>query len=463
MMPLTRTMSPEPAVPAQGPIAVRPVRSYLDTAIFLGPIGLLLFAPLAFGSVDPWSIFILQAGSALFFVLWTYRQCQRGELIVLSNPVFYPMIAFAVLISVQLVFGATAYRYQTWTNAMLYVAYGLLCFLITQSLRRTSQVKLLTMTVCIYAGAVALFALIQGLSGTTNLYWIHTPLSRGWIYGPYVNHNHYAGLMEMLVPFPLVVALSHQSRSWQRSMAAATAALIATTIFLSGSRGGMAALAIEITIVGAILLRGEKPGHATTTIGIFLVIVVALLVWLGGGELVDRMSSIRSEAHTEVSGGTRLDIDRDGLHMFAQKPVLGWGLGTFPEIYPQFRTFYTNFFINAAHNDYVQLLVETGVLGFALMIWLLVCVYRNGIKKLKDWPRDTNGAIAVAAMLGITGILFHSLVDFNLQIPANAAIFYVLCVLAAMEPRFGQFQRKSRKKRGDPLPDLSTGTFSSLA
>ena len=66
-------------------------------------------------------------------------------------------------------------------------------------------------------------------------------------------------------------------------------------------------------------------------------------------------------------------------------------------------------------------------------------------------------------MLGITGILFHSLVDFNLQIPANAAIFYVLCALAAMEPRFGEFQRKARKKRGDPLPDLSTGTFSSLA
>jgi O-antigen ligase len=463
MTPLTKTMSQEQVPPVQGPIGVRPVRSYLDIAILFGPFGLLLFAPLAFGSVDPWAIFILQTGSAFFFALWVYRQCQRGELVALGNPVFAPMLAFGALILVQLVVGATAYRYQTWTNAMLYIAYGLLCFLVVQSLRRTSQVKLLTMAVCIYAGAVALFALIQGLSGTTKLYWVHSPLSRGWIYGPYVNHNHYAGLMEMLVPFPIVVALSHQSRSWQKSLAATAAALIATTIFLSGSRGGMAAFAIEITIVGAILLRGEKPGRATTTIGIFLVIVVALLVWLGGGELADRLSSIKTEAHTEVGGGTRLDIDRDGLRMFAQKPVLGWGLGTFPEIYPQFRTFYTNFFINAAHNDYVQLLVETGLLGFAIMIWLLVAVYRNGIKKLKDWPRDTNGALALAALLGISGILFHSFVDFNMQIPSNAAIFYLLCALAAMEPRFGQFQRKSRKKRGDPLPDLSTGTFSSLA
>lgn len=463
MTPLPKTMSPEGIQPAQGPIAVQPVRSHLDTAIFLGPFGLLFFAPLAFGSVDPWSIFILQAGAASFFVLWVYRQCQRGELVVLRNPVFAPMLAFGVLILIQLVFGATAYRYQTWSNAFLYVAYGLLCFLVTQSLRRTSQVKLLAIAVCIYAAVVALFALIQGISGTTNLYWLHTPLSRGWIYGPYVNHNHYAGLMEMLVPFPLVVALSRQSRGWQKSMAATAAALIATTIFLSGSRGGMAAFAIEMTLVIAIFLRGEKPGHATTTIGVFLVIVVGLLVWLGGGELVDRLASIKTEAHAEVSGGTRLDIDRDGLRMFAKKPVLGWGLGTFPEIYPQFRTFYTNFFINAAHNDYVQLLVEMGLSGFAAMVWLLVVVYRNGIRKLKDWPHDTNGAIALAALLGITGILFHSFVDFNLQIPANAAIFYILCTLAAMENRFGQFQRKARKKHGDPLPDLSAGTFSSLS
>ena len=63
-------------------------------------------------------------------------------------------------------------------------------------------------------------------------------------------------------------------------------------------------------------------------------------------------------------------------------------------------------------------------------------------RKLKNWTEDTNGAVALAAMLGVTGILVHSLVDFNLQIPANAALFYVLCVVAAMESRFGKTRRK---------------------
>ena len=163
----------------------------------------------------------------------------------------------------------------------------------------------------------------------------------------------------------------------------------------------------------------------TLALATFLVIGVGLVVWLGGSELAQRLATIHAETRTELSGGTRLDIDRDALRMFARKPILGWGLGVFPDVYPQFRSFPTNFFINEAHNDYLQLLVEMGGLGFATMLWFLWALYRNAARKLKNWSEDTNGAIALAAMLGVTGILIHSLVDFNLQIPANAALFYV--------------------------------------
>ena len=83
-----------------------------------------------------------------------------------------------------------------------------------------------------------------------------------------------------------------------------------------------------------------------------------------------------------------------------------------------------------------------GGLGFAAMLWFLWALYRNAARKLKHWSDDNNGAIALAAMLGVTGILIHSFVDFNLQIPANAALFYVFCVLAAMESRFGKVRRR---------------------
>jgi O-antigen ligase len=139
--------------------------------------------------------------------------------------------------------------------------------------------------------------------------------------------------------------------------------------------------------------------------------------------------------------------------MFLKKPVLGWGLGTFPIVYPQFRTFYTDFFVNEAHDDYLQLLVEMGLLGFGMMLWFLIALGRGIFKKLKNWSSEINGAVALACALGLSGILVHSAVDFNLQIPANAALFYVWCTIAASAP-FAQPARKRRVVRAKPAEDV---------
>jgi O-antigen ligase len=422
-------------------------RSLPDAILFYGVFGMLWFGPLAFGAVEPWAIFILETGTALLFILWAVRQSFSAELRFSFSPLFGPMLVYAVLVLLQMAMGLTAYRFATFLQALLYVSYGLLCFLVVQCLRRTWQVQTLAWGFSIFGFALALFALVQGIASNGKLYWLRTPRFGGWIYGPYVNHNHYAGLMEMLLPIPLVFLFTRYGSRLRKAAAALAAALMASTIFLSGSRGGMLAFAAQMTFFIAILLRQRKAGRMAFMLGVFLVLAIGLLAWLGGGELVERIASIQSEARTELSGAMRVNIDRDAIHMFRQRPLLGWGLGTFAEVYPQFRSFYTNFFVDRAHNDYLQLLVEMGGLGFATMLWFLVIVYYRASKKLKNWTVDTNGAVGLAAILGITGILVHSFLDFNLQIPANAALFYVLCTLAAMEPRFGLTRRTNYRRR----------------
>ena len=112
---------------------------------------------------------------------------------------------------------------------------------------------------------------------------------------------------------------------------------------------------------------------------------------------------------------------------------------------PQFRSFYTNFFVNQAHNDYLQLLTETGLAGFAVAIWFLVLTFRHAWAKLDHWTESAGGSLTVAALLGCVGILVHSFLDFNLQIPANAAMFYVLCAIAASNPLQESQRRRSRR------------------
>jgi O-antigen ligase len=409
---------------------------------------LLLLAPLAFGAVEPWSIFALEAGSVAVLLVWGFRQWQNRELDICNNAIYPPVAAFFALAVLQWLTGMTAYRHVTYTQILLYAAYGTLAFVVSQSFRRSSQFDWVAKAVTIYGALVASFAILQGIAPNGKLYWIWPSLQGGAIYGPYVNHNHYAGLMEMLTPFPLVLAATRFTDGSRKMFVMAIAALMAGSIFLSASRGGMLALVVQIIVLAVLVLRSQKSNwKQPLLLGGFLILVIGFLIWLGGNELTHRLASIHSETQTELSGGTRITIDRDCLHMFLKRPILGWGLGTFPTVYPGFRSFYTTFFVNQAHNDYLQLLVETGLAGVAIGLWLLVATVRQATSKLENWTETSTGALTVAALLGCVGILVHSALDFNLQIPANAALFYVFCAIAAAPPLQESQRRRVLRRR----------------
>jgi O-antigen ligase len=431
-----------------------------EQALLYGVFGLLLFGPLAFGAVEPWSIFVLEAGSAALLLFWIGKQAfLDGQIKLRWNPLFLPMGVFAALLVAQLLFHLSAYPHDTAALALQYVAYASLCFLASQTLLRGAQARSLALVFSVYGAALAVFALLQGISSNGKLYWMRQPRSGGWIYGPYVNHNHYAGLMEMLIPIPLIVSLTRLAPPKVRAVAAAAAAVMVGTVFLSGSRGGMLAIFAELVILATLLIKQKRSWRTALGIGAFLAVVVGLAVWIGGAELSRRIATV-GPGHSDLSSDIRTYINRDGLRLFLKKPVLGWGLGSFPIVYPEYRTFYTNFFVNEAHNDYLQLLVELGLLGFATMLWFVVTIYVRAFKKIRNWTNEISGSLTLVCLLGLSGILVHSAVDFNLEIPANAALFYVMCTLAAAEP-FVKPARKRRAARSKP-PDNEADPRESL-
>jgi O-antigen ligase len=207
----------------------------------------------------------------------------------------------------------------------------------------------------------------------------------------------------------------------------------------------MLAFVFEMALFAALTLgKRRSPRIALGSIAV-CVFILALLIFLGKGQVLGRLG--------DLTPGMRLNITGDSLRMFSKRPVGGWGLGTFPTVYPSYRSFYTNLFVNEAHNDYAQLLVETGLLGFGLMLWFLVRLYQYGLPTSRRWEFEWDGAVSLAALLGCTGILLHSFVDFNLQIPANAALFYVLCGLAASRP----LAESSKPGRSRAIGDEGSG------
>ena len=396
----------------------------LQWVLVLGLCALLVFAVLAFGAVDEWSTFAFEAGAAVLFFVWAAKQLVSKELKLSQNPLYLPAFLFFALILAQVALRTSAYGYITKYEALQYVSYGIVLLIGAECVREESARKIFALVTIVFGACYAFFALAQELMSNGKIFWVHSPQFHGSIYGSYVNHNHYAGLMEMLVPIPFVLSMGHLLRGGKRALVGSCAVLMAATIFLSGSRGGMLAFALEMVLFAALTLgKRRSPRIALGTMAV-CVLILALLIFLGeGGRILGRLG--------DLGPGMRLDITKDCLRMFSMRPVEGWGLGTFPTVYPSYRSFYTNLFVNEAHNDYAQLVVETGLLGFGLMLWFLVRLYQSGLPTSRRWEFQWDRTVSLAALLGCTGMLLHSFVDFNLQIPANAALFYVLCGLAA--------------------------------
>jgi O-antigen ligase len=411
---------------------------------------LLFFSVLSFGAVEPWSISVLEIGSVLLLLIWAAHQLILGAVKIESSPLYAPAALFGVAIIFQLGLNLTAYRYATLIAALEYLAYGMLLFLTVQTLANAQCSKTIIWAFTLFGFVLAMFAITQNLTSTEKIYWLRTPRYGGAIFGPYVNRDHYAGLMEMLCPLPIVLSLSALIRSAKRVLVGFAGVVMAGSIILSQSRAGTASFLVEMALLLGLLLKSRKNRHAAATIAAVCVMVAAFTAWVGTSALWYHFTSLQ--------GWMRLAMTKDGLRMFWHKPLLGWGLGTFTTVYPQFRSFYTSLVVNAAHNDYVQALVETGIVGFTSIVWFVVTLYRHGLPNLDSWSRSWSRTLGIAALIGCTGILVHSSFDFNLRIPANACVFYFLCAAATRTTSITESpspRRQSRLSRGDYAARLS--------
>jgi O-antigen ligase len=147
---------------------------------------------------------------------------------------------------------------------------------------------------------------------------------------------------------------------------------------------------------------------------------------------VERFSSMQS---LEVSVGKRASMRADTWHIFLDHPLLGAGLGTLQIIFPPYETLYDGRVVNHTHNDYLEGLAETGIAGGLCCAWFLGVLFFDSIRRLSQPRGAFASTIQLSGLVACLGFLIHSLVDFNLHIPANALLFFLLANLATCDVR----------------------------
>lgn len=420
--------SAEPAVLIELHSARTVGQSRLERIIFFGLLTLLLFGPLAFGAVESWSILVQQLVAAGLVMLWICGWMSNPQTNAQPNRLYFPWAALGLVVLLQMFLRVPPYLHPALLAAASGITYLLIFFLANQALKYPQNVRIAARTFLIFGFVLAIYSTFQAFIAPEKLLGFRPPRLASRPFGPYVNHAHYAGLMELLLPFPLALAFRRNLARSETAMYGLIALAMAASVFLSESRGGMIVVLVQFALVITLWLRSSRSGTRRwiiLTIGFLSIFVM----WLGAGRLQQSLIIFR---HPGVSVATRLQIAKDTVHVAEARPWLGWGLGSFPVVYPEFRSFYSNQVVGEAHNDFLQALAELGIVGALVLLWFLIELYRSGLRHLDRWRADSVSAAKFAALIAVSGLLLHGLGDFNFHIPANAALFSALCAMATV-------------------------------
>jgi O-antigen ligase len=399
----------------------------------------LILGPLAFGAVESWGWASLLLFAAVTLGLWIGSCVQRGLIDFIWSPLYVPGVLFLLLGVVQFLTRRTVDIIST-RNSLLELGAILVFFFITLQIsiiKSPDDWRLSGSGLIVYTFAIALFAVAQYFSSAGKLYWRITPHAGGWIFGPYVNHDHYAGLMEMLVPLSAGFAMALYRRHRMSVLASFAILFAVASVLLSGSRGGLICLLLEAGVFLFVLLR-RGPGHGASSTAIrvtaVLAIAFAAFLWMDNGEVLQHLETVFEPSHaSDVSFTDRRQTAIDSLRLFRDHWPLGTGLGSFRYAFPRYQSLPGDAVWDHAHDDYVETLAETGVAGGLIVLSALIIWFRLAFRKLEERLETRAGWIQFGAALGCCGLLLHSLFDFNLHIPANALWFAVCAALATSQ------------------------------
>jgi O-antigen ligase len=401
-------------------------------AVRIGICTLLAIGVLSFGATGPAGAFLLEIGAAALFLLWGALVIRRRKVEIHWNWLYVPLLALGVVAMAQYAFGISVYPYLTKIELLKWASYGLLFFLATESFRTGQQRGRFVWFLLGLGFVVSLFGIIQYFTFNGKIYWLASVPAGAGPFGPFVDRDHFAGFVELIAPLGLALLLFRSRRREQVPLLLLFTIVPIGALVLSASRGGIISLVGEFALL-AFLSRADRTRRKRLLGAVAIVLVgCSFIVWLGVSKAIQRFEQL---SHAGISQELRLSIYRDTWRIFLDHPVVGTGLGTFVVVYPGYASFYDGRTIEHAHNDYLELLGESGLLGGLTCVAFIGLLFWRGFAGLHSTDSSFARAIVAGSLTACTGMLIHSLVDFNLHIPSNGLLFLLLANVATAESR----------------------------
>jgi O-antigen ligase len=388
---------------------------------------LLAFSVLTHGAVEEWSMAVLEIGAALLFLYWAALLVRGPQVEIVLPALFLPVLLFFFLSAAQLLFRSTLYFYATRVELQLAASYLLLLFLAAQVYRTLPDWRGFAWFLISLGFLVSIFGILQHLTFNGKLYWFREMRFGGIPFGPYVNRNHFASLVELLIPMGMVPLVLGKVQRERLAIVVLFALLPIGALFLSASRGGIIAFLVEMSLLALLVVLRKGSGRRALVGGSVLLLALLMVSWLGVQPTLDRFAAMKP---LEASKDKRAAMARDTWRIFLDHPLTGTGLGTLQSVFPAYDSLYDGRIVNHAHNDFAEVLAETGILGALCCSSFLFLLFSLGIRHSWRPENGASAALQTGAFLGCIGFLVHCTVDFNLHIPSNVLLFFLLSLLA---------------------------------
>lgn len=489
--PLTFTTPPQVDSPALSPWRVVKLRYALmaDRLVEIGLSTLVVLTPLAFGTVEPWSIAIAEAGIYAIALVWGLAMVSAGEIriertvlslcwllvllvgivqvIPLPLQIIHMISPKAAALYQQIEFDShlaaswhtlSLVPYATRQALVRLLALALLFWVAMNSLQTRAQIDRIVRVMMTTGFGLALFGIIQHFAGNGKLYWIRELTQGGSLFGPYVNRNHFAGYMEMVIPLTIgyIVAnrrpmsdgrvpapkggVDWRSRLLHWGTPQASRSLLAffggiimsVALLLTGSRAGLFSFFCSMLFMAFLLsarrLRSKRLWGMLVS---FVVLGLTYALWLNPNRVLQTFA-ILWRGTDDPSFHGRILVWQDTLRLGHDFQWSGTGLDTYIWAFPLYKQpLIGQDVYDYAHNDYLQAFAEGGL---PLMAIFALALLWGGTQLLNRWSQHEGSharGIGLGLLAGLVAMLVHSAYDFNLHILANAILFVLLLALAS--------------------------------